>query len=109
MNVCTYLIPLTLTARLYEEKMIARAQITTHTKRMSSVVLCQSSVCVNGNPPSRLECPTCHKFASPLGVYIKNRSHRSRLFFLDLASAVRFSVVKNASSQDVRSHLKTPN
>jgi methionyl aminopeptidase len=24
-------------------------------------VLCQSSICLNGNPPSRLECPTCHK------------------------------------------------
>ncbi|KAI9446485.1 methionine aminopeptidase [Lactarius indigo] len=24
-------------------------------------VLCQSSNCLNGNPPSRLECPTCHK------------------------------------------------
>ncbi|KAF9005623.1 peptidase M24, structural domain-containing protein [Cyathus striatus] len=26
-----------------------------------SVVLCQSESCPNGNPPSRLECPTCHK------------------------------------------------
>ncbi|KAA1471203.1 methionine aminopeptidase [Dentipellis sp. KUC8613] len=25
------------------------------------VVNCQSSKCPNGNPPSRLECPTCHK------------------------------------------------
>ncbi|KAH9981319.1 methionine aminopeptidase [Lactifluus volemus] len=24
-------------------------------------VLCQSTNCLNGNPPSRLECPTCHK------------------------------------------------
>jgi len=24
-------------------------------------VLCQSTKCLNGNPPSRLECPTCHK------------------------------------------------
>jgi len=24
-------------------------------------VLCQSNTCLNGNPPSRLECPTCHK------------------------------------------------
>ncbi|KAI0062292.1 methionine aminopeptidase [Artomyces pyxidatus] len=24
-------------------------------------VLCQSANCPNGNPPSRLECPTCHK------------------------------------------------
>ncbi|KAI0281364.1 methionine aminopeptidase [Russula aff. rugulosa BPL654] len=24
-------------------------------------VLCQSTRCLNGNPPSRLECPTCHK------------------------------------------------
>ncbi|KAF6765179.1 peptidase M24, structural domain-containing protein [Ephemerocybe angulata] len=27
----------------------------------SKVVLCQSSSCPNGNPPSRLECPTCNK------------------------------------------------
>ncbi|KAI0736981.1 hypothetical protein C8Q72DRAFT_802611 [Fomitopsis betulina] len=24
-------------------------------------VACQSSTCPNGHPPSRLECPTCHK------------------------------------------------
>ncbi|KAJ7579147.1 peptidase M24, structural domain-containing protein [Mycena floridula] len=28
---------------------------------MSAVVLCQSSTCPNGYPPSRLECPTCNK------------------------------------------------
>ncbi|ESK96945.1 methionine aminopeptidase 1 [Moniliophthora roreri MCA 2997] len=28
---------------------------------MSAPVLCQSSSCPNGNPPSRLECPTCSK------------------------------------------------
>ncbi|KAF9069665.1 peptidase M24, structural domain-containing protein [Rhodocollybia butyracea] len=28
---------------------------------MSSAVLCQSSSCINGNPPSRMECPTCNK------------------------------------------------
>ncbi|KAI4527840.1 methionine aminopeptidase [Schizophyllum commune Tattone D] len=28
---------------------------------MSGIVKCQSSSCPNGNPPSRLECPTCHK------------------------------------------------
>ncbi|KAF8486479.1 methionine aminopeptidase [Gautieria morchelliformis] len=28
---------------------------------MASVVTCQSSQCLNGNPPSRLECPTCNK------------------------------------------------
>ncbi|KAJ7582743.1 peptidase M24, structural domain-containing protein [Mycena floridula] len=28
---------------------------------MSAAVLCQSSTCPNGNPPSRLECPTCNK------------------------------------------------
>ncbi|PFH54383.1 hypothetical protein AMATHDRAFT_135259 [Amanita thiersii Skay4041] len=28
---------------------------------MSTVVLCQSKSCPNGNPPSRLECPTCNK------------------------------------------------
>lgn len=28
---------------------------------MASVFMCQSEFCPNGNPPSRLECPTCHK------------------------------------------------
>ncbi|TFK76476.1 methionine aminopeptidase [Pluteus cervinus] len=28
---------------------------------MSAEVLCQSPSCPNGNPPSRLECPTCNK------------------------------------------------
>lgn len=28
---------------------------------MSSTTPCQSSSCPNGNPPSRLECPTCNK------------------------------------------------
>ncbi|KAH7871884.1 peptidase M24, structural domain-containing protein [Lentinula edodes] len=28
---------------------------------MSSAVLCQSETCINGNPPSRMECPTCSK------------------------------------------------
>ncbi|KIJ45955.1 hypothetical protein M422DRAFT_29598, partial [Sphaerobolus stellatus SS14] len=28
---------------------------------MSGVVTCQSSNCINGNPPSKLECPTCNK------------------------------------------------
>ncbi|KAG2037216.1 hypothetical protein BDR03DRAFT_957726 [Suillus americanus] len=27
----------------------------------SATVLCQSSNCPHGNPPSRLECPTCNK------------------------------------------------
>ncbi|KAI0093632.1 methionine aminopeptidase [Irpex rosettiformis] len=27
----------------------------------STTVLCQSNTCINGNPPSRLECPTCSK------------------------------------------------
>jgi len=30
---------------------------------MSGVVTCQSSNCINGNPPSKLECPTCNKYA----------------------------------------------
>lgn len=29
--------------------------------KMASVVLCQSTTCPNGNPPSRMECPTCNK------------------------------------------------
>ncbi|EGN92469.1 hypothetical protein SERLA73DRAFT_147207 [Serpula lacrymans var. lacrymans S7.3] len=28
---------------------------------MSATVACQSSKCPNGNPPSRMECPTCNK------------------------------------------------
>ncbi|KAF8514081.1 peptidase M24, structural domain-containing protein [Gautieria morchelliformis] len=28
---------------------------------MPNLVTCQSSQCLNGNPPSRLECPTCNK------------------------------------------------
>ncbi|KAF5365753.1 hypothetical protein D9758_003305 [Tetrapyrgos nigripes] len=28
---------------------------------MSTTILCQSTACPNGNPPSRLECPTCSK------------------------------------------------
>ncbi|KAK0240172.1 hypothetical protein EDD85DRAFT_950015 [Armillaria nabsnona] len=24
-------------------------------------ILCQSTTCPNGNPPSKLECPTCNK------------------------------------------------
>ncbi|EIM89990.1 methionine aminopeptidase [Stereum hirsutum FP-91666 SS1] len=28
---------------------------------MSGTVACQSAKCPNGNPPSKLECPTCHK------------------------------------------------
>ncbi|KAI0818589.1 methionine aminopeptidase [Irpex lacteus] len=27
----------------------------------TTTVLCQSTACINGNPPSRLECPTCSK------------------------------------------------
>jgi len=27
----------------------------------AATVICQSSACPNGHPPSRLECPTCHK------------------------------------------------
>ncbi|KAF5315646.1 hypothetical protein D9611_004667 [Ephemerocybe angulata] len=30
----------------------------------AKAILCQSSACPNGNPPSRLECPTCNKHAS---------------------------------------------
>ena len=30
-------------------------------RRMTNVITCQSSQCLNGNPPSRLECPTCNK------------------------------------------------
>ncbi|KAE9387493.1 methionine aminopeptidase [Gymnopus androsaceus JB14] len=28
---------------------------------MSSAILCQSASCINGNPPSKMECPTCSK------------------------------------------------
>ncbi|KAJ3725988.1 peptidase M24, structural domain-containing protein [Lentinula raphanica] len=28
---------------------------------MSTVIICQSQSCLNGNPPSRMECPTCSK------------------------------------------------
>ena len=28
---------------------------------MTTTVTCQSKSCPNGNPPSRLECPTCNK------------------------------------------------
>ncbi|KAF8582672.1 methionine aminopeptidase [Ramaria rubella] len=28
---------------------------------MANVITCQSSHCINGNPPSRLECPACNK------------------------------------------------
>ena len=31
----------------------------------TKVVLCQSSACLNGNPPSKLECPTCNKYVDP--------------------------------------------
>jgi len=30
---------------------------------VETAVKCQSSTCINGNPPSRLECPTCAKSA----------------------------------------------
>ncbi|KAI0049522.1 methionine aminopeptidase [Auriscalpium vulgare] len=28
---------------------------------MTADILCQSAKCLNGSPPSKLECPTCHK------------------------------------------------
>ena len=35
-----------------------------HTSMVETTVKCQSSSCINGNPPSKLECPTCAKSVS---------------------------------------------
>lgn len=29
----------------------------------TTVVACQSTECLNGHPPSKMECPTCNKYA----------------------------------------------
>jgi len=62
---------------------------------MTTTVTCQSKSCPNGNPPSRLECPTCNKlFYFPLVV-----SERTHLFVCesDSRSKVLFSVVRSVS------------
>ena len=43
-------------------------------------VLCQSSSCPNGHPPSRLECPTCNKFVVPVALLVSPhpRLHQAR-------------------------------
>jgi hypothetical protein len=38
--------------------------------QMTNVITCQSSQCLNGNPPSRLECPTCNKYVYSLYRWI---------------------------------------
>jgi len=35
--------------------------MSTNTSASAHVITCQSDNCLNGKPPARLECPTCHK------------------------------------------------
>jgi len=47
---------------------------TTSIRVMAAVVTCQNNSCLNGYPPSRLECPTCNKYVPIAGA---------QKFFLD--------------------------
>ena len=65
---------------------------------MSAQVLCQSKSCPNGNPASRLECPTCSK--SVIGsAYTDLLSHKTKYSnhkFLDWEFEARFIVDRSA-------------
>jgi len=61
-----------------------------------STVKCQSDTCPNGNPPSRLECPTCNKCVSTF-LYIFHLT----LYIIDWVFEDPSSVAKNVSKQDV--------
>jgi len=67
---------------------------------MTSVVFCQSSTCPNGNPPSRLECPTCNKLGIRGSLFCGQECFKSgwkaHKIIHDLATAKR-SLVTNAT------------
>jgi hypothetical protein len=64
------------------------------------MVVCQSSTCPNGNPPSRLECPTCNKSVVVIGL-----NSLFDHFHVGLEFGGHFSVGRNASNQDVGASL----